>query len=706
MAFGLAIFCGAFLLFLVQPLMARYILPWFGGGPAVWTTCMLFFQVLLLGGYAYAHWSVQNLSVRRQVLVHLALLGVALFFLPIAPADHWKPVDGTAPMGRILGLLGACLGVPYLVLAATGPLMQAWFSRVQPGLSPYRLYALSNLGSLLALVSYPVLVEPVFSRRTQSLGWSAGLVVFAVCCAWCGLQVWRSNAPAAPETAANPDDAADAKVPWAHRGLWLVLPACGVVLLLAVTNRICQDIAVIPFLWVLPLGLYLLTFIISFDSPRWYWRPFWLPLAAAGVFGVVWMRSQGEGLDAGWMVGISVAAMFAGCMVCHGEVCRLRPPPAHLTGFYLALSGGGAIGGLFVALVAPLIYRHYHEFQMGFASVGWLILVVLLLDRGGWSWRKKPVLAGGVLILLTVGAIAATLALRRDARKEISDSVEVTRNFYGVLKITEDQPTNSIRHTVNLFHGSITHGKQYTAPERRRWPTTYYTGTSGVGLLLTHLRAYQPRRVGVVGLGTCSLAVWGKAGDTFRFYEINPEVLRLARSRFTFLADALSKVEVVLGDARLSFEREPDQQFDILALDAFSGDAIPVHLLTREAFAIYGRHLKPDGVLAVHISNSYLNLEPILRRAAADCKLTCVLVKNPGTDDLFNDDGEDEIPEAYSSDWALLCRSSLNIPEIASVAATPAPISPKVELWTDDRSSLWPVMLFHSNSFLHRWQQR
>lgn len=706
LVFGLTIFTGAFLLFLVQPLIARFILPWFGGGPAVWTTCMLFFQILLLGGYAYAHLSIRRLTPRRQVMVHLALLGLALALLPITPGDHWKPADGSAPTWRILCLLTACLGLPYLALAATGPLMQAWFSQARPGVSPYRLYALSNAGSLLALLSYPFGVEPNFSRHAQAVGWSAGLGIFAALCAGCGYLVWKQAAKAGTaSTAAAAATAPPAPTPRANVGLWFVLPACGVVLLLAVTNKICQDIAVIPFLWVLPLSLYLLSFIITFDSPRWYWRPLWLPLLALSIGALVWMHYGTENRESYAQITVCLAAMFVSCMVCHGEVFRLRPAAEKLTGYYLAISAGGAAGGLFVALGAPVLFTGYYEFQLGFALMGWLLLAVLLLDRSEWSFRAKPRFGWGLITATFAGAAAASVFFYLAARNEAKDAKEVSRNFYGVLKIFEYNSLDAEARQLALQHGGTTHGIQYLTPDKQLIPTSYYINRSGIGQLMMHFRRAEGRRVAVVGLGAGCLAAWGRSGDYFRFYEINEEVRRIATTQFTFLKATPARTEVVMGDARLSLEREPNQQFDIIVLDAFSSDAIPVHLLTREAFDVYRRHLKPDGVIAVHISNCYLDLEPVVLLAAKHLGVDQAVIHYSEWDGYDSEEGEG--PDAYSSDWILLTNNQefLKNPVIRAGKSAPHAIPQNVKLWTDEESNLWRILMTDSGSWLRRLQE-
>ena len=692
-AFSLTIFWGAFLLFLVQPLIARFILPWFGGGPAVWTTCMLFFQLLLLGGYAYAHFSISRLTPRRQVITHLVLLALAVALLPITPGDAWKPNDGSHAAGHILLLLLGCLGLPYLVLSATGPLLQAWFSKANPGVSPYRLYALSNVGSLLALLIYPFYLEPQLSRQAQADGWSWGLAVYAGLTAWCGLKVWKSSATN-DETAK--EAAAEAPASAWRKLLWFALPACGVMLLLAITNKLCQDIAVVPFLWVLPLSLYLLSFIISFDSPRWYHRAFWLPLFAVLLGMVLWNLYKAESHpDITPLATLYLGTMFVACMVCHGEVYRLRPGASRLTGFYLSLSAGGAAGGLFVALVAPFVFPDYFELHLALFLTAALVLVVLRQDpslplrdgRARWAW-SLPFLA---LAALGFGlADVATTSLR--------GSLSVTRGFYGVLKVNDNDADIAGAHHLTLQHGATIHGLQYVDPEKRTDPSSYYTSTSGIGRLL---RAHKPgggRRVGAIGLGCGTLATWGRSGDTFRFYEINHDVAHLATSTFTYLKDSKAKTELVMGDARLSMEREADQQYDVIVLDAFSSDAIPVHLLTLEAFDHYQRHLKPDGAIAVHVSNRYLDLHPVVYRIADKIGFPAITI----------DDNDTAYEEAgfYGSDWIIMTRNQvlLQQPLIRDVTKETVEFPARIMYWTDERSDLLSILASEEGSFL-RWLQ-
>ena len=689
LAFALTIFTGAFLLFQVQPLIGKYILPWFGGGPGVWTTCMLFFQALLLGGYAYAH-VISRFKIRTQAVVHLALVACALALLPITPSDAWKPRGGEDPTLRILVLLAATLGLPYFVLSSTGPLMQQWFSRVNPGRSPYRLYALSNAGSLLALVTYPFLVESYLTRHTQATLWGCGLVLYALGSGFCAMRLWRNaerrmqNAEPAPPPPASRLTSHASRLPPL---LWLLLPACASVLLLATTNKLCQDITVIPFLWVLPLALYLLSFVICFDSPRWYARfPFALALLAA-YGGLYWAFARGNEWPLWQLAGAYSGALFVCCMVCHGELYRLRPDPDRLTGFYLMIAAGGALGGLFVAVAAPLLFTGYYELHWGLVGCGLLFLLVCATGRGPASGSADGVTPRSrqanacVWIALGVVVLGGLLWFRRERYPTV---VSTSRNFYGVLRVFDERVHDPGERILGLMHGRIWHGWQFVDPGQSRRPTLYYSEQSGIGRAMGALPAGQ-RRVGAVGLGIGTLASYARPGDCFRFYEINPEVERIANSRFTCLSRCRGKAEVVLGDARLSLEREPPQGFDLLVLDAFSSDAVPAHLLTREAFDLYARHLKTNGVIAVHISNPYLDLEPVLVNAARRLNYRLAVIET--------------IPAAgqwwlLPSLWVLLTRDAaiLETPAIRDAARPEAAGSERVPLWTDDFTSVFHIL--------------
>src|SRR5262245_42393626 len=589
LVFALTIFVGAFLLFQIQPMIGKFILPWFGGGPGIWTTCMLFFQLLLLGGYAYAHFLSRHLAWRKQVVTHLALLAAAIALLPIIPSDYWKPHGGRDPRLQILLLLAASVGLPYFVLSATGPLMQQWFSGVRPGASPYRLYALSNAGSLLALLSYPFVFEICFSRRTQASLWAAGLVGFGGCCCFCAFKVWKAagSSGGAAGLRAGPEVA---PVPWLSKALWLALPACASVLLLASTNKICQYVAVIPFLWVVPLAIYLLTFIICFDSPRWYRRAPYAVLLALALALICWSLFSADLLSLYLQLAAYCGGLFVCCMVCHGELYLLRPAPSQLTAFYLMIAAGGALGGLFVTAGAPFLFSDYLELHWGLLLCAVLFLIAWMHNpqRGRFGTFGLAGRASGIAATVVLG-----LVLLVHSRQSARSIVERTRNFYGVLTLFREDPSRSGLSSLRLAHGVITHGLQVSDPVLSRLTTSYYGESSGVGRAIA-VGSGRPRRIGIIGLGVGTLAAYARAGDSLRIYEINPEVERVARSRFSYLSNCAGRVEVTLGDARLSLDSEPGQSFDLLVVDAFSGDAIPMHLLTQEAFILYQRHLRSE----------------------------------------------------------------------------------------------------------------
>jgi len=667
--YAATIFLSAFLLFQVQPLIAKVILPWFGGSAAVWTICMLFFQLLLLAGYVYSHAYVRiRIPARRTI--HVALLVAAAATLPLAASAAWKPSGGEDPTWRILALLVTSVGLPYFMLSTTGPLVQVWYARTFEGASPYRLFALSNLGSMIALVSYPLAVEPLLALGAQTAIWSGGFVVFALACA---ALAWRSKEK---ESELAPQARSDKPGP-GLQALWAALAACASVLLLAFTSHMTLNVAAIPFLWVLPLALYLLSFVLCFEASGWYRRWLFLPLAGAGLAAVSVTLTQSN--PSIWtLIPLYSATLFAACMVCHGELARSKPDPRHLTGFYLMLALGGALGGVLVGLVAPQVFDDLYELPIGMCALSLLAMVALLRDRSSLLNGRWATAARLVFFALIVGL---GVALARTYWDNAADSRLTSRNFYGVLNVRDSGEGPEAMRV--LAHGTIIHGKQFLEPDRRDWPTSYYGMTSGIGLAILDARSRGPLRVGVVGLGAGTLAAYGRPGDVFRFYDINPKVIELAQSEFSFLKDSQAQSEVALGDARLSLEREPDQNFDILALDAFSSDAIPVHLLTVEAFRVYLRHLKPGGLLAVHISNRYLDLVPVVQQAARHLSLEIRQVENDDDDDAG----------VYRSDWMLLSALPTAFEgNFLKEGAEKIDSEPSVRLWTDDYSDLYRIL--------------
>ena len=669
--YAVTIFVSAFLLFLVQPIVAKQILPWFGGSAAVWTTCLVFFQTALLAGYAYSDASVRRLRPRRQVQVHLVLLAISLAVLPIVPAAHWKPAGTENPSWLILGLLATTIGLPYFLLSTTSPLLQAWFARKHHGASPYRLFALSNLASMLALLGYPFLLERMTATRTQALGWSVAYALFVVLCATVAWRSLRGGTEERASPAAVVDHAVgtDPAPSLGMQSLWCAVAATGSMLLLAISNHITQNIAAVPLLWLLPLTLYLLTFILTFDRPAWYRRELVLPAAAAAIGVMAWTLADAR-LTHELMLQVAVfsGGLFLACMFCHGELVRAKPAPRHLTRFYLMISIGGAIGSVLVGVVAPLVLPAYFELALG------LVLCAALLLLAVW---RDPVVFRALAGLALAGSV---VSVGWTVHQFYKDTIVAARNFYGVLRVLE---VGSGEHAHrSLVHGTILHGSQYLAADLRRRPTTYYTASSGIGRLL---EAVHPRlasvKVGVIGLGAGTLAAWGSKGDVYRFYDINPEVPRIARRDFTYLGDSDAAIEIALGDARLSLEREPQQHFDVLAVDAFSSDAIPVHLITREALGVYLRHMKGDGVIAFHVTNRFLNLVPVVEALAHERDLDVIYI------------ADTEEPPASKSDWVLLGRKPAVFanPELADAAK---PITPRRDwrIWTDDFNNLLQVL--------------
>ena len=734
--FALTILTSAFLLFAVQPMLARLILPWYGGSAGVWTTCMLFYQVLLLAGYGYAHW-LSRYSWKIQAAVHFTLAAVSLLSLPVFPSPAWKPTAGGNPIPDIMGVLAATVGLPYLLLASTSPLLQSWYVRSRGGAMPWRFFALSNLGSMAGLLTFPFLIEPNWTGETQVRAWSWGYAAVALACA--GLAAWQK-----PASGWNHDDAEAAARPTArHRLLWVALSACGSALLLATTSHMTQNVAAVPLLWVLPLALYLLSFILCFESPFWYQRRIWAGAALLAL--PVLALLSGHKLETipnlPLLLGAAGVALFVLLMLLHGELASSRPARKYLTEFYLLTALGGALGGVAIGVGAPLLLSANYDLPLTMAAVSTLLLGLLWRRARQSARRATPfardaglvAVAGGLLalyaairqatamaggpkwfeyprdssVLLFLGlASAAALWLwsrclegtRRVAIlpglivlptlvylgwniwHEGSNALMLTRNFYGSLAVTEGsyQTAGKLRF---LRNGTIWHGAQFLDAARRRNPTTYYGTASGVGLALRALLAAGPVNVGVVGLGAGTMAAYARPGDRYCFYEINPAVIRLATSEFSFLPEAGGSMEIVTGDARLSLEREAPREFDLLVLDAFSGDSVPVHLLTEQAFNLYWRHLKTDGVLAVHVSNRYLHLAPVVALTGISFGKEPLL--------LFNAD--DPANAVFGSEWVLLTSRPEIVRQAREVSDPIAPI-PGLHPWTDSYSNLVGIM--------------
>jgi len=677
LTFALPIFVSAFLLFLVQPIIGKQILPWFGGSAAVWSTCLVFFQLALLAGYFYSDWTTRRLSFRWQAIVHFGLIVIALAMLPIVPDASWKPQGSEQPSVRILLLLTITIGLPYFILSTTSPLLQAWIARAHPGASPYRLFSLSNLASLLALLSYPFLVEPQVTTRHQAMVWSVGFGVFALLM---GIALWRAasvgedgvalTTSVAPSPATAPPTSLE-------KITWVALAALGSILLLGVSNHLTQNISSLPLLWVLPLALYLLSFILCFNSRSatltWYPRWLSLPLTALAVCVMAWLLAD-KRRDFMLLLHIAVfsSGLLIACMFCHGELAARKPAARFLTQFYLMVASGGALGSLLIGILAPLILPA--NYDLGFALYALAALAAWLLwSRLHWIWRSVSV---AVCVFTLCSCIYAVIELRADV-------VTMSRNFYGTLRVKEYVASNSSERMRFLMHGIILHGDQFLDPALKRAPTTYYQHRSGIGLALLQKETDlgRPRRVGIVGLGAGTLAAYGNKGDVFRFYEINPRVVEIAQRDFTYLKDTAATIEIALGDARLSLEREAPQRFDVLAIDAFSSDSIPVHLLTVEALEVYEKQLQVDGIVAFHVSNRYLDLHPVVQ-ALADARGFAVAWIREVRDD-----------SSVASDWVLLCKNK-NVLREPAIAAAALPITPRPDwrLWTDDFNNLVQVL--------------
>lgn len=688
--FAVCIFLSAFLLFQIQPIISKTLLPWFGGTPAVWSTTMFFFELVLTGGYAYANWLIKQ---KKQTLIHLVLVGfsaILLIFMaiiwpsPITPSADWRTVNNTIPVLNIFFLLTISVGLPFFVLSTNSPLMQAWFSQRDPGKSPYWLYALSNIGSLLGLLVYPFLVEPLLTLQWQGWVWTVGFFIFVLIAAWNAISALRIVQPNQTYEQKQPANEKVHQIKGVQL-LWILLSGCASLLLLAVTSQVTQEVAVIPFLWVIPLSIYLLTFALAFSDKGWYRRRLFSILLALGTGG--WFYLVIFPLT-NFIIQIIIynLLLFAAAMVCHGELYRLRPHASQLTHFYLLVSIGGAIGGLIVNLVAPYIFKGFWELPIGLACV-WILLTILSYQRtSSRSGFLQNILVGAMATAVTVFMVFNIL-------NSSSGNLFIQRNFYGVVRVRQMEFDNGQLVANILVHGSTIHGSQILDKSLRDTPTSYYSNSSGAGLSILNNPLYgKGLRVGVLGLGIGTLAAYGQPGDIYRFYEINPVMVELANGEggfFTFIKDSPASIKIVLGDARLSLEKElregRNNDFDILVLDTFNSDSIPVHLVTREAFDIYLQNLAPDGLIAAHISNDRLDLRPVFWQLAQYYNMEIALVNNSM---------EKEGPGAFSSIWILLSRNSkfFDSPELGEKLDRMIGFNSDIHLWTDDYSNLVQIL--------------
>lgn len=672
--YAAAIFLSSCLLFLAEPMAGKRLLPLLGGSAAVWTTCLVFFQTALLLGYLCAHALATRMRAAVQGIVYTVLLALSL-------AQVWRSVNPDLratpahPIVSVLWLLTTLIGLPFLTLSATSPLLQAWYAHelaASPEKSgqPYKLFALSNFGSMLALIIYPWLVEPNFSLRTQALAWGAGFLLLLLVSALIALRLRNFHVSATSAPAAVLEQ--EPRPAIADRFLWLLLPACGSLMLSAMTNHLSQNVAAIPLLWIIPLIAYLLSFIVAFSGGDRF-RPRWLMsgllVIALGGVGVILYRAESR-LSLKLSILVFCVALFLICLYCHAELHRLRPSPRYATSFYLMMAAGGAIGATFVGVLAPVIFSGNYEIYYALASAA--VLAFLVSWRQHILWRIFWVPATAAMVWLAVHQI----------KQDQLDNFAQMRSFYGTLSITRTVREGGYMQRT-LYHGTIEHGIQIYSKDLRMWPTTYYAHNSGVGLAMDLCCDKRPRRVGMIGLGTGTLAAYGRKGDVFRFYEINPQVEPIARNVFTYLKESPAHIDIVEGDARLSLAHEPPQGYDVLVVDAFSGDAIPVHLLTTQAIQLYQRHLQPDGILAIHVSNQFLELAPEVQKQAEHAGLSAVFVVS--AEDL--DKGE------YSSDWVLVTKNLTFLADANVIEAQePIKVLQDVPLWTDDYNSLLPLL--------------
>ena len=665
--YGAAIFLGAFLLFAVEPMAAKQLLPALGGSSAVWITCLVFFQVALLLGYLYAHALGRLPRTRAAGWLHIVLLAAGMAMLAFAARPDLTGAF-THPLTAIFGALTLTIGLPFLLLASTSPLLQLWLARAEQGGVPWRLFALSNAGSLLALLLYPSVIETHLALSRQRIAWAWGFAFYAILCS---VLAWRARIGQAP--AAKPEKANTPPTPLRSRLLWFLLPAAGATQLCAVTGHLSQNIAAIPLLWILPLAVYLLTFIVAFETPRLYRRWVVVRLLVILLASLGYMLSKTD-VSLPILVGIGffLVEMFLACLFCHAETYALRPSNAgESTLFYLLIAAGGAAGTLFIGIICPLVFDANYDIALAFLATAALALVV----TWGSGWGPRLLWSAATAGMLAL-AIMLHIVYARSALVEI-------RNFYGSLRVKQSHWPPQALTVRTLLHGTIEHGTQWFAPDFRRTPTTYYAEDSGIGLALRLCCQGRARNIGVVGLGAGTLAAYGEAGDRIRFYEINPAVEPIAENVFSYLRESPAQIAITPGDARLSLAAEPPQHFDVLAIDAFSGDAIPMHLLTTQAMQIYQRHLAPGGILAFHLSNQYVDLPPEVEKLAEAAGMEARVVESSPND------GRGE----YRATWVLVTQNAqfLSQPEVAA-ASLPIRDRPGLRAWTDDASSLLPLL--------------
>ena len=675
--FAIAIFLSSSLLFLLEPLAGKRVLPLLGGSAAVWAACLVFFQSALLFGYFVAHWLVSRTPTRAQIVVFAGLLALSIGQLALSVNPHLT-ANAAHPILSVFWLLTALIGIPFITLSSASPLFQAWYARAAQaspgaeGAHPYRLFAVSNIGSLLALLSYPFFIEPRLSLRDQAVALASGFTLLVLAFAAIVRSVWRAPAAVSisPTDRVSLDDVPDDTL--SRRILWVLLAMCGSFLLSAVTNHLTQNVAAIPLLWIIPLVLYLLSFVVAFTDERWRPRVVVAALAALGIAAVAYYQWKGDYyVPLVRVIATYSGALFLISLFCHSELYARRPQAVRLTTFYLCVAAGGALGALMVGVLAPTVLTGTYEVIIGLCVAAVLGLVVT------WSsgWIPRALWVGGAVVVVAL--------LVTKVRGVGGGNIVRVRNFYGTLRVSQGKDAYFRATVRTLFNGIIQHGQQVFRVDLKTTPTTYYGRASGVGLALDHCCADRPRRIGVIGLGTGTIAAYGRPGDVVRFYDINPKTEPIARHYFTYLRDSPARTEIVLGDARVSLSGEPPQQFDVLAIDAFTGDAIPVHLLTTEALQLYRRHLKPNGIVAFHVSNHFLDLAPVVEQ----------LAEHAGMKTAFVSAGGDRARDLDSSDWVLVTTDEdfLMTAQVRR-AIQPIIVPPRLRRWTDDYNSLIPIL--------------
>jgi len=716
---------GAFLLFWLEPLFARMVLPLLGGTPAVWNTCLMYFQAMLLVGYLYAHTTTRLLSIRRQVMLHVALLVISLVVLPVAIPGGWSPPSSGSVIPWLLAMLTVSLGPPFLVLAATAPLIQHWFASLDGprARNPYPLYAASNAGSFIGLLAFPILFEPNLRLGKQADWWTIGYLAAVVLVAASGIVAWKRGVS---RTAAL-DIVKEARPTRRDRLTWIALAFVPSSLLLGVTTYLTTDVAAAPLLWVVPLAIYLLTFVIVFarpgTGPKMPITLLHAVLTTSLVIGVYWRI----GMDLRWAYALHLGLFAVTALVLHGRLAALRPSPSHLTEYYLWMALGGALGGVFNAIVAPVLFDSVLEYQLMVALACFLrpskplqsrkaveglrdaalaaLPVVLIAGVAAFELQSRRILGVSVLWIVSVPAAAIAIALQSNAIRfgvsisaivvagivvqRARDTIHRDRSFFGAYRVERFAPTGHV-----LYHGTTIHGAQFLDEKRRVQPVTYYHPSGPVGKTFRALdERLTGKRIGAVGLGAGSLLCYSKPGQSWTFFEIDPHVETIARNPrlFTYLRDCKVKPRIVLGDARLTLAREPHGSFSLILLDAFSSDAIPAHLLTREAFRLYERLLDDEGVLLVHISNRNLDLEPVVTAVAGEAGLVAFI------DEYEVRSATRDRQLEYSSDWVAVARSVDHLKPIVSDRSWRW-LEPKagLKLWTDDYSDLFSVIRWKS----------